>query len=86
MKVEFGKPNFNIYQNREVQAKSVKKESEEKTDSFEISEKAKELNESLNSVTDDTKLNEIKNKIQQKFYDSEDVLNVVVSRILKDIK
>ncbi len=85
MKVEFGKPNYNIYQSKDLEVKSDKKDVKQKKDTYEISEKARELNETL-SPQNESKLSEIKKKIEQKFYDSDNVLDVVISRMLKELK
>lgn len=75
--------NNNINLNNSV-PKSEQVQSEKKAvikDKLEISDKAKELQS--NTVKDPEV---IKQRIADKFYDSDEVLNKVASKVLKDIK
>lgn len=61
--------------------KSLKKEVQKK-DSLEISKEAKELQQKSEKLKD---LSSIKEKIKSGFYNSEEVLNKVADRILKEL-
>lgn len=61
--------------------KSLKKEVQKK-DSLEISKEAKELQQKSEHIKD---LSLIKEKIKSGFYNSEEVLNKVADRILKEL-
>lgn len=61
--------------------KSVKKEVQKK-DSLEISKEAKELHQKSEQIND---LAAIREKIKTGFYNSDEVLNKVAERILKDL-
>jgi hypothetical protein len=61
--------------------KTDKKSSKDK---LEISEQAKVLSKTQKDET--KKLDEISEKIASKYYDSDDVINDVTKKILKDIK
>ncbi len=61
--------------------KSVKKEIQKK-DSLEISKEAKELQQKSEQVKD---FSEIKEKIKSGFYNSDEVLNKVADKILKEL-
>ncbi|AFH50265.1 Hypothetical protein IALB_2562 [Ignavibacterium album JCM 16511] len=61
--------------------KSVKKEVQKK-DSLEISKEAKELHQKSEKVND---LSVIREKIKSGFYNSDEILNKVADRILKEL-
>lgn len=61
--------------------KSVKKEVQKK-DSLEISKEAKELHQKSEQVND---LSAIREKIKSGFYNSDEVLNKVAERLLKEL-
>lgn len=62
--------------------KSVKKEAQKK-DSLEISKEAKELHHKSEQLKD---LSAIKDRIKTGFYNSDEVLDKVADRILKELK
>jgi hypothetical protein len=75
--------NNNINLNRKVESQNVKKENNKVVngDKFEISEEAKTLQ---NQKVKDPEM--IKQRIADKFYDTDEVLNKVASEILKELK
>ncbi len=52
-------------------------------DQLEISDKAKVMSEKVNS---ENKINEIKEKVNSKFYFSDEVTNYVANALMKDVK
>jgi|YelNatPaOPRAMG01_1025707.scaffolds.fasta_scaffold00063_88 anti-sigma28 factor (negative regulator of flagellin synthesis) len=64
-------------------SKKVDKNSSQPKDKLELSAEALKLQ---NAGNNDKKLEEIKNKIANKFYESDNVINKVADNILKDLK
>ncbi|MBI9073616.1 MAG: flagellar biosynthesis anti-sigma factor FlgM [Melioribacteraceae bacterium] len=76
--------NFNPYQDAQVKAKTdaVNNVQNKKSDKLELSSAAKEL-QSKN--VDSTKVAEIKDKVNQGYYNSDEVINKVADTILKEV-
>lgn len=78
----------NPYLNQNLPAKTsdskkVDKNSNQPKDKLELSAEALKLQ---NASGNDKKLEEIKNKVANKFYESNDVVNKVADKILKELK
>lgn len=81
MKVnEIGHLNFVSNASKMSRTKKVKKE--QSADKLEISREAKALAESSSKLSSD-RIAEIKKRIEENFYDKDDVLDVVAKRMLK---
>jgi hypothetical protein len=70
-------PFFNNVENKKKETKST----EQNSDKLEISKEALKIKDSSGDLN---KLDAVKSKIQSKFYDSDEVINTVAEKILKD--
>jgi len=69
--------------NRKIPEQSSENQGKKLTDKIEISDEAKKLYESSRPVKD---LSAIKERIETKYYDSDDVIGKVADQILKALK
>ncbi len=75
----------NVYLNQEYESKKTSDSSSpaKKVDSFELSNEAKKLS---NKKMDPQKLAEIQQKINDKFYDSDEAIEKISNKIYNEIK
>ena len=84
MEIKGVNSNFNPYQDAQVKAKTdaVNDVQNKKSDKLELSSAAKELQA---KNVDPVKVAEVKEKVQQGYYNSEEVINKVADSILKAV-
>lgn len=75
--------NVQLSNNIENNSKKDTRESLEKLDKVEISDKAKKMDK---ISTNDKDIQVYRDKVLNKFYDSEEVIKKIASEVLKDIK
>ncbi len=83
MEIEAVSNNLFFPNSAENNSKQEIKSSEQKQDKFGISERAVQLSK---ASSDSMNIEEIKNRINARFYDSDEVIREISSQILKEIE